>query len=72
MILFENVYKEYANGVMALYNLNLEIPAGDFVYLMGASGAGKSTLLKLLIREEKHCRMDCIIPANCVYRKKKR
>lgn len=56
MILFENVYKEYANGVMALYNLNLEIPAGDFVYLMGASGAGKSTLLKLLIREEKPTR----------------
>ncbi len=41
---------------MALYNLNLEVPSGDFVYLMGASGAGKSTLLKLLIREEKPTR----------------
>ncbi|KXO14753.1 ATP-binding cassette domain-containing protein [Peptoniphilus sp. GNH] len=56
MIIFENVYKEYKNGVMALYNLNLEVPSGDFVYLMGASGAGKSTLLKLLIREEKPTR----------------
>lgn len=53
MIKFENVFKEYSNGVMALSNINLEIPKGDFVFLVGSSGAGKSSMIKLLIREEK-------------------
>ena len=53
MIKFENVFKEYNNGVAALSNINIEIPRGDFVFLVGPSGAGKSTMIKLLIREEK-------------------
>lgn len=53
MIKFENVYKEYNNGVAALSNINIEVPRGDFVFLVGPSGAGKSTMIKLLIREEK-------------------
>lgn len=53
MIEFQNVYKEYPNAVMALSNINLHIPKGDFCFLVGPSGAGKSTMTKLLIREEK-------------------
>lgn len=53
MIKFENVFKEYNNGVLALSNIDLEIPKGDFVFLVGPSGAGKSTMIKLMIREEK-------------------
>lgn len=53
MIKFENIYKEYNNGVAALSNVNIEVPRGDFVFLVGPSGAGKSTMIKLLIREEK-------------------
>lgn len=53
MIKFENVFKEYSNGVTALSNVSIEIPRGDFVFLVGPSGAGKSTMIKLLIREEK-------------------
>lgn len=53
MIKFENIYKEYNNGVVALSNVNIEVPRGDFVFLVGPSGAGKSTMIKLLIREEK-------------------
>ena len=53
MIKFENVYKEYNNGVAALSNINIEVPRVDFVFLVGPSGAGKSTMIKLLIREEK-------------------
>ena len=53
MIKFENVFKEYNNGVTALSNVSIEIPRGDFVFLVGPSGAGKSTMIKLLIREEK-------------------
>jgi len=35
---------------MILQGVNLEIPAGSFVGLVGGSGSGKSTLLKLLPR----------------------
>ena len=56
MIEFENVFKEYSNGILALSNVNFKIPNGDFVFLVGSSGAGKSTMLKLLIREEKATR----------------
>ncbi|SHH21417.1 cell division transport system ATP-binding protein [Anaerosphaera aminiphila DSM 21120] len=61
MIEFENVYKEYSNGVMALSNINISVPRGDFVFLVGNSGAGKSTMIKLLIREEKVTRGKILI-----------
>lgn len=49
----KNVTKQYKNGVTALYDLNIEIEKGDFVFIIGGSGCGKSTLTKLLYREEK-------------------
>ncbi|HOK62364.1 MAG TPA: cell division ATP-binding protein FtsE [Soehngenia sp.] len=52
MIRFVNVSKEYKNGVIALYDINIEINKGEFVFLVGSSGAGKSTLIKLLLKEE--------------------
>ena len=51
MIQLRGVTKKYKNQY-ALKNINLDIAAGEFVFLTGASGAGKSTLLKLLYREE--------------------
>lgn len=50
---FKGVTKQYKNGVTALYDLNLSIEKGDFVFIIGGSGSGKSTLIKLLYREEK-------------------
>jgi len=52
MLLMRNVSKTYKNGVNALYNINLTIEQGEFVYIIGPTGSGKSTLIKLLDGEE--------------------
>ena len=43
----ENLSKTYPNGVRALRNINLTIPAGMFG-LLGPNGAGKSTLMRTI------------------------
>lgn len=52
MIEFKNVSKTYKNGTHALYDINLQIRDGEFVYIIGPTGSGKSTLIKLLDGEE--------------------
>ena len=50
-IRFENIHFRYNNSSpLLLKGLNLEIPQGEFVAIVGASGSGKSTLTKLLAR----------------------
>lgn len=50
-IAFENVSLSYQqDDRLALQNINLEIPAGQAVALVGASGSGKSTLANLVPR----------------------
>ncbi len=49
-ILFENVSFCYNSERLILQNINLAIPRGTSVALVGASGAGKSTLIDLLPR----------------------
>ncbi len=52
VLVMRNVSKTYKNGVNALYNINLTIEQGEFVYIIGPTGSGKSTLIKLLDGEE--------------------
>ena len=52
-IKFRNVEKTYKNGINAVYDMNLDIKKGEFVFVIGASGSGKSTLIKMLYREER-------------------
>jgi len=53
MIFFEHVSKVFKNGWTALYDVNLRIKEGEFVFLVGPTGAGKTTLLKLIYRGEE-------------------
>ena len=51
LVRLRGVAKDYRRGsetVHVLHSLDLEIPKGDFLALMGPSGSGKSTLLNLI------------------------
>ena len=48
MIKFNKVFKRYPGEMDVLQDINLEIDAGDLIFVTGSSGAGKSTLLKIL------------------------
>jgi len=52
MIECTHVYKRYKNGTNALYDINVSVDQGEFVYIIGPTGSGKSTLIKLLDGEE--------------------
>lgn len=48
---YDNLSFRFAsNGPLQLSNVNLDIPAGKFVGIVGQSGSGKSTMMKLLLR----------------------
>lgn len=52
MVTFKHVYQEYRRGrgaaIMALRDVSIHIPSGEFCALTGPSGSGKSTFLNLV------------------------
>jgi putative ABC transport system ATP-binding protein len=44
----EKVFRRGSEEIHVLRDLNLKVPAGEFLALMGPSGSGKSTLLNLI------------------------
>ncbi|NEO68132.1 cell division ATP-binding protein FtsE [Moorena sp. SIO3H5] len=52
IIQLQGVTTTYPNN-RGLFNVNLEVKSGDFLFITGPSGAGKSTLLKLLYGEQR-------------------
>ena len=60
MIILKDIIKQYKNKP-ALYNVNLHIRPGEFVFLTGPSGAGKSTLMKMLYMEARPTRGQILV-----------
>jgi ATP-binding cassette subfamily B protein len=49
---FRNLSFSYPNGPTILHNINLRIPAGSSLAIVGPTGSGKSTLVSLIPRLE--------------------
>ena len=61
LIRIKDLEKKYKTGVTAIYDFDLKVNKGDFVFIIGASGSGKSTLVRMLYREEKPTKGSIII-----------
>jgi ATP-binding cassette subfamily B protein len=49
-VLFQNIHFSYKTGREVLHGINLTIPAGTSLALVGPTGAGKTTLASLVAR----------------------
>ena len=50
LLRFDNVSKQYPNGVHALNGVSFTVGEGEFISVIGPSGSGKSTLLRAINR----------------------
>jgi NitT/TauT family transport system ATP-binding protein len=55
-----NLWMDYP-GQRMLERVNLEVPSGQFVAIVGASGCGKSTFLRLILSQEKPTRGAIVV-----------
>jgi len=63
MIVFDQVFKRYANGREALTGVSFRIAEGEMAFLTGHSGAGKSSILKLIALIERPTRGQVFVGA---------
>src|SRR3954465_11066473 len=50
MLRIQNLRKVFPNGTIALKDITLTVPDGEFLVIIGLSGSGKSTLLRCINR----------------------
>jgi NitT/TauT family transport system ATP-binding protein len=48
LITISGISKQFANGTLAVRDVNLDLFEGEFISLLGPSGCGKSTLLRMV------------------------
>lgn len=48
MLAFDSVCRRFKDGTVAVKDVSLNIPQGEFCVLLGPSGAGKSTLMNMI------------------------
>ena len=72
LIRIKDLEKKYKTGVTAIYDFDLKVKKGDFIFVIGASGSGKSTLIRMLYREEKPTKGSIIIGGADVAKLRKR
>ena len=60
-VTFSHVSKEYADGTVAVRDLDLGIAAGELMVVVGPSGCGKSTALRMLAGLEQVSHGDITI-----------
>lgn len=61
MIQLHHVTKRYPGGQEALRSVELEIAAGEMVFVTGHSGAGKSTLIRLIVLLERSSSGELVV-----------
>ncbi|GEL15718.1 phosphonate ABC transporter ATP-binding protein [Pediococcus cellicola] len=66
LIEFQHVSKTYDNGTIGLNDINLSIPQGEFLVIVGLSGAGKSTLMRTINRMHEISSGDLIVDGESV------
>lgn len=65
------VSKIFKPDILAISDIYLSVPKGDFVYLIGETGSGKTTLMRMLTREVRPSRGQISVGGVNVRRVKK-
>ena len=58
---FERVQKSYDGETLVVKDLNLSMPRGEFLTMLGPSGSGKSTMIRTINQLEEHQSGDILI-----------
>src|SRR3954469_21127979 len=59
-------FRRGSEEIHVLQDLNLDVPKGDFLALMGPSGSGKSTLLNLIGGLDRPSRGEVVVDGETI------